>query len=526
VETPVFDKSETLKLAEEKGKRMFMKINMLKWAFVAVAAVSSDLSQAQTQDDMVGRWLLNQESIAKVKLFNNISRPDTRRGVVVASPQRHNPDYYFLWIRDAALVMNSVLGLYKNTDDQNSLREYRRRLYDYVDISEENQFTRTITGLGEPKFLVDGLAFNDPWGRPQNDGPALRAITLIGFAKILLNEGQADYVRERLYTSRMPANTIIKKDLEYVAHHWAESSFDLWEEVRGTHFYTRMAQRRALRDGADLAELMGDGGAAQFYLQQAREIERELNRHYRAEQGLVVETLDTERDIHRESAMDSAVILAALHSGIHDDAFSISSEPILSSLHLMTERFKTEYAINQRPEFTGVAIGRYPEDVYSGTQSPYGNPWVLSTMGFAEALYKAAQTFQLKHEIPVRRHTEALFNTALLLSGSSLRVQSGELLQLGEEKFKETLRSLILYADSFVMRVKTHANPDGSLSEQIDRYTGFMTSAGDLTWNYASVLTAAEARQKLLKATPWLGSSHRVIRKGSVQRNLGLGAER
>src|SRR5688500_16671266 len=29
--------------------------------------------------------------------------------------------------------------------------------------------------LGEPKFQADGSAFNDPWGRPQNDGPAIRA---------------------------------------------------------------------------------------------------------------------------------------------------------------------------------------------------------------------------------------------------------------------------------------------------------------------------------------------------------------
>ncbi len=31
-------------------------------------------------------------------------------------------------------------------------------------------------GLGEAKYEVDGSAFTGGWGRPQRDGPALRAI--------------------------------------------------------------------------------------------------------------------------------------------------------------------------------------------------------------------------------------------------------------------------------------------------------------------------------------------------------------
>jgi glucoamylase len=41
-------------------------------------------------------------------------------------------------------------------------------------------------GLGEPKYYVNGTAFTGPWGRPQKDGPALRATTLIAFAKWLI----------------------------------------------------------------------------------------------------------------------------------------------------------------------------------------------------------------------------------------------------------------------------------------------------------------------------------------------------
>lgn len=41
-------------------------------------------------------------------------------------------------------------------------------------------------GLGEPKFEVDGAAFTGSWGRPQRDGPALRATALIAYANWLI----------------------------------------------------------------------------------------------------------------------------------------------------------------------------------------------------------------------------------------------------------------------------------------------------------------------------------------------------
>lgn len=41
-------------------------------------------------------------------------------------------------------------------------------------------------GLGEAKFNVDETSFNESWGRPQRDGPALRAITLATYAEWLI----------------------------------------------------------------------------------------------------------------------------------------------------------------------------------------------------------------------------------------------------------------------------------------------------------------------------------------------------
>lgn len=41
-------------------------------------------------------------------------------------------------------------------------------------------------GLGEPKFRVNQTAFMESWGRPQRDGPALRATAIIAFGEWLL----------------------------------------------------------------------------------------------------------------------------------------------------------------------------------------------------------------------------------------------------------------------------------------------------------------------------------------------------
>ena len=43
---------------------------------------------------------------------------------------------------------------------------------------------------------------------------------------------------------------IIEADLNYVQAYWNQTGFDLWEEVRGTSFFTTAVQHRALVEGA------------------------------------------------------------------------------------------------------------------------------------------------------------------------------------------------------------------------------------------------------------------------------------
>ena len=68
-------------------------------------------------------------------------------------------------------------------------------------------------GLGEPKFTVQGKRFNGNWGRPQRDGPALRAIALITYANKLVADGHSKRVREVIWP-------VISNDLSYVGQYW------------------------------------------------------------------------------------------------------------------------------------------------------------------------------------------------------------------------------------------------------------------------------------------------------------------
>jgi glucoamylase len=404
-------------------------------------------------------WLDAESQVAIGHILQNISPADASPGAVVAAPSRTEPNYYYHWVRDAALVMDTVVLRYENSKSSRDRSVYAQKLHEYLDFSEGLQNVRAIGGLGEPKFEVDGSSFDGPWGRPQNDGPALRALSFIHWARVLLDEQQTSFVKKRLYDGRSPSQSVIKRDLEYVSHHWQDSSFDLWEEVQGDHFYTRMVQRRALLEGSDLAIQLGDFGASEWYASQAREIEGQLKNFWDNKHKYFRATMNRRAGVdYKSSELDVAVILGMLHGFTGDEFLKFSDPRVLSTIDALENSFRRIYPINQRAEIPGVAFGRYPEDRYGGSDFDYGNPWPLCTLAIAEAYFRAAQE----------------------LGGSAGL-------------------ALVAKGDALVNRVKFHANADGSLSEQMDRYNGFMKSAPNLTWNYAAVLTAANERAKAMQ---------------------------
>ena len=443
------------------------------------------------------KWLELEQRVAREKLLNNISPSDGLAGSVIASPSRTNPNYYFHWVRDAALVMDVIVSLYQSAQDLDK-RKYSQMIFDYIRFSRLNQLTQNKSGgLGEPKFHVDGTAFNGDWGRPQNDGPALRAMTLIRFAKELLKKGEEKIVRELLYDSSLPATTVIKADLEFVSHHWMEASFDLWEEVLGDHFYTRIVQRRALLDGAELAQSLGDVGAAEWYAQQAAKIEETILQHWDESRKIFIVTKNQTGGLQgKNSGLDVAVVLAILHGSRQDGFLSSIHDKVLATVHAIESAFKTLFPINENLEM-GVAIGRYPEDKYDGyTTSSAGNPWFLATAAFAEFYYKLHEDFKKQGLIKITTYNAEFFQQLTRGNSLSRLINVGKFYSQDSAEFSGMLELLKNEADSYLKRVQYHAAPDGSLSEQMNQYTGYMQGAENLTWSYASLLTAIFARDQ------------------------------
>jgi glucoamylase len=469
---------------------------------------------AWAADPALEAWIKTETDVAKKKLVKNTSPPDGADGAVVASPSREHPDYYYHWTRDAALTMDVVVVLSRSKDSYRAC--YLDTLKDYAAFSRQNQVVRppagssATTGLGEPKFHVDGRTYDKAWGRPQNDGPALRAITLIRFAETLLEEGQEDYVAT-LYDGKLPASSVIKTDLEYVAHHWKDKDIDLWEETWGHHFYARMAQRRALLDGARLADRLQDGGAAQFYRQQAAELETAISEHWDPAKGYVVATREAAGS-DKVSQLDACVVLAALHArSKHDGFFGPSDDRILATAKRLSDEFRTLYFINSvraTPDQRALqpGIGRYPEDRYNGyerTEHTEGNPWFLTTAAMAELCYCVAETWSGQQEIGVTARNRPFMESAVASASGPISLSDGEKIKKDDPRFDRILEGLVEFGDGYLRRVMAHADQtSGSLSEQFNRRTGLMQGAPNLTWSYGAVLTAFEQRAKARRKEP------------------------
>jgi glucoamylase len=436
------------------GVPFILALGLLRAQFAFAAVYPVPLAPQNT-------WLQSEAGLSVGRIMMNISPADAQPGVVVAAQTRVAPNYYYHWVRDAGLTMDAVASQYEVSNSASEKKVLRRKLNEYFEFSESIQTAPTLTGMGEPKFNTDGTGYMGSWGRPQNDAPALRAISMIHWFNILHREGISPDLQKRYYDGKIPTDSVIKRDLEYVSHHWRDASFDLWEEIKGDHFYTRMVQRRAMIEGARLADALKDPGAAVWYRKQAQEIQQSLMAFWDPFKGHFVATLNQVEGMSTKvSGLDTAVILGLLHGSVGDGFLPFSDPKVQSTIAKLTAAFTKTYAINRRADIPGTAIGRYPEDRYGGDNFDGGNPWPLCTLALAEADFRAAAE--------ARRQ--------------ELRVQALDLVQKGEQ---------------FVARVRYHANADGSLNEQINRDTGYMLSVSDLTWNYASVLTTSFARAPL-----------------------------
>ncbi|KAJ3111152.1 glycoside hydrolase 15 protein [Phlyctochytrium bullatum] len=445
-------------------------------------------------------------SVDRVKtyFFKNFAPPGTPRGFIVAGGKEQattTQDYFYFWTRDSALVMDTVNGLYAS---DSSLEKY---FFDYLDVSKKLQNAPALSNpnLGEPKFTKELKGYNEPWCRPQNDGPALRVNGLIRFINNWLAKGGSlDTVRD-IYNGATYG--IIKRDLDFLVQNGTyNDNCDLWEEIRGNHLFTQSATRTALKWGSDLARRLGDNANADRYANSARALDTLVSKYWF--QGSIWSTLNQDAtDGVRQ--FDAAIALSAIHTSANDGLFGPTDDRILSTLYAMTVKFIAEYPVNTKTTTDDAsrplapAIGRYFADRYNGITSDFparGNPWYLTTLSIAETYFKAAKAFLDQGSFTVSA-INADFVRGERPAGLALNLPLGTYSR-GSQQFTDIITSLVALADEYVRRAFFHSLPGFHFSEQYGRNDGHpgTTSIADLTWSYAAVLSTNTARNEAIRA--------------------------
>ncbi|KAL3421898.1 glycosyl hydrolase family 15 [Phlyctema vagabunda] len=455
-------------------------------ALQAVFAFPSPSQLEQRETELLKRsvdsFIATERPIALAGILCNIGSggcvSGAKPGIVVASPSKSSPDYFYTWTRDAALVFKALVDTFL-TNYSTSLQD---EIEDYISSQAILQGVGNPSGglssggLGEPKFYVDETQFTGSWGRPQRDGPALRATAMIAYAKWLVNNG---------YTST--ANSIvwpvIQNDLSYVSQYWNQTGFDLWEEVNGSSFFTIAASHRALVEGNSLATQLGR--SCTYCVSQAPQILCFLQRFWNSNSGYVVSNINGN---FGRTGKDANSILSSIHTfdptaGCDAATFQPCSDRALANHKSVTDSFRSIYGINSgRAAGTAVAVGRYAEDVYYN-----GNPWYLTTLSAAEQLYDALYTWKTLGSISVTSTSLAFFRDLVPSIAVGTYASS-------TSTYTTIYNAVLTYADGYVNIVATYAESDGSLAEQFSKDNGSPLSAADLTWSYAAFLTAADRR--------------------------------
>lgn len=418
----------------------------LIFAFSSVSVASSSSYDASKES-----------ALALQGIFQNINSPGVRRGALIASPSTSAPNYFYHWTRDAALTMGTLIELGPNPLVNNAVRNWA----DFELVAQSN--AAKAQGVAEPKFEVNGQVFAGPWGRPQNDGPAIRSWTYL-----------------RAFGELSP---LVQTDLEYLKNHWADTTFDLWEEVRGHHFFTTYAQMVSFRTAAAVAQRVGSSAAAD-YSRIADQIESALGSFIDTGRSTVLPTLGGAQNL-KAAGLDISVILAVVYFG-PSRQWSVSQSYILSTALRMEQSFIPIYPINSAFANLAPGIGRYPEDVYDGTGFSGGHPWFLATFGMGEFYCALAQDLSARGQVNFDQVNFSFYK----FNAPELQTIGINQLNSRDPQFWALLGHLRDKGESFISRALVHAGADRRYSEQFDRNTGYRRGARDLTWSYASSLRA------------------------------------
>ncbi|KAJ6103205.1 Glycoside hydrolase family 13 [Penicillium sp. IBT 16267x] len=469
--------------------------NFLTLALLAPGALSSALHPMRRQSSLSG-YIQSESSIALQGVQDNIGANGSKvtgasSGIVVASPSKVNPDYFYTWTRDAALTLKVLVDRFIAGDSslEDVIQQYISAQAKLQTVSNPSGDLSDGSGLGEPKFNVDITAFTGDWGRPQRDGPALRATALIAYGNHLISAGKESVVMSNIWP-------IVQNDLNYVAQYWNQTGFDLWEEIQGSSFFTIAAQHRALVEGSAFAQSLGQSCTGCD--SQAPQVLCFLQDFWNGT-SVIANLANDGRSGLDANSLISSIQTFDPEAACDDRTFQPCSARALSNHKLVVDSFRSIYNINSgKSAGSAVAIGRYAEDTYQG-----GNPWYLATLAAAEQLYDALYQWNKQGSLAVTQ-TSLPFFQALVSSAVTGDYSSSS------STYSSLTSAVKTYADEFVSIVQQYTPSNGSLAEQFTRDNGVPTSAGDLTWSYAAFLTAGDRRAGTVPSSWGASSANQV----------------
>lgn len=420
-----------------------------------------------------------------------------RPGSVLASPvlaaYDPDPDYFFHWLRDSAIVVDALRvalaeGLVDGAavdrlrefvefsrslaalDGRRLLRlgEFREKiapsLLHYLRPDAEIAAAHGPAVLSEARVNPDGTLDFTRWARPQVDGPAMRMIALARWRDERTDLDKA---------LRAAIADLVTGDLDFTLSQANKPSFDIWEEESGYHYYTELVQAEALGAAAAWLSQSGEAARARACRSAADETASRLDSYWDAATGSYRSRTGV-ADGGPRRALDTAVILAVVHAGRLSGPHSVLDPRAQATLTALEELFDAEYSINHgRPSDRGPALGRYASDAYYG-----GGPWYVATLAAAEFYFKLAIAIFSVGPMPATDEN-ARFRQRLMGVGSPTLAEAA-----------------IERGDSFMRTAQAFTPATGDLSEQFDRATGAQTSAKHLSWSYAAFITAAASRRQ------------------------------
>ena len=237
---------------------------------------------------------------------------------------------------------------------------------------------------------------------------------------------------------------IIIRDLEYTLNNYRKVSFDIWEEKKGWHFYTRMVQTKFLKEAIHYKKLIQDKIDIELMNTTYQGLLNDLKDHVNGE--TIISSFDVNGKIIKYE--DAANLLAFCHINYDEEILkTVPLEYINHTCDSLIQAFRKKY---QDDEMN--LIGRYIDDKYYN-----GHVWIICSLALGQIyieLYKRRNV--VNYSSPMHRSKSNPNNL------------------------------FIEIANGILERILT-LDPNLILPEQFNPTTNEFLSAEKLTWNYSEL---------------------------------------